>query len=109
MFHFDWWGYHVKGTYGGETVSEYPNVLYVQDASRAVGVVSLLGERGNTLESAQVQYATFVKKSESYKKGLASIEKPEQWLSIDFSEEPQYIQTDGCGLYSGCRDLGCVY
>ena len=71
---------------------EYPNVLYVQDASRAVGVVSsLLGEhRGNTLESAQVQYADIrEQRANRTKRALASIEEARSnGLSIDFSEEP---------------------
>ena len=57
---------------------EYPNVLYVQDASRAVGVVSsLLGEqRTHTLESAQGQYADIREKTcRADATNLASIEQ----------------------------------
>ena len=78
---------------------EYPNVLYVQDASRAVGVVSsLLGEkRTQTLESAQGQYADIREKASGsdptetlfHRTGEA------QWLTIDFTDEPpvQPVQT----------------
>ena len=74
---------------------EYPNVLYVQDASRAVGVVSsLLGEqRTRTLESAQGQYADIrQKRAGRTQRKLVTIEQARlNRLDIDFVQDPPIV------------------
>ena len=64
---------------------EYPNVLYVQDASRAVGIVSsLLGERGiNTIESAQAEYANIRDKVVVQEERWQRLKKLKEQCSVD--------------------------
>ena len=71
---------------------EYPNVLYVQDASRAVGVVaSLLGEqRTATLEATRTQYSDIrEQRANRTKRALVSIERARgNRMVVDFDSEP---------------------
>ena len=82
---------------------EYPKVVYVQDASRAVGVAAkLLGEHpGQFLEERRSEYDTIRKKRQKKtKRSLCSIaEARNNKLQIDFDEDPP-VQPKNTGFWT---------